>query len=266
MNRAENVDLFEEGRSSLAEAGRGHSRSVSVQRWGAAIGGGALTVYALARRSPVGAAVAAGGGALAYFTAQSRNRRREPLAHSTILVNCSLEEAYRFWHDFENLPRFMHHIESVTATGDKQSRWVSRGPFGRTIHWDAEIESDRENEFISWHSLPGSDINISGSVEFRKAAADRGTLVTVNIGLRSRSGAANGTIGGLFGKQPDFLLRQNLRRFKALVETGEIPTIEGQTHGPRGRAAAMARMADPDRVMRGKAKLRESFNAIRSAS
>jgi uncharacterized membrane protein len=124
------------------------------------------------------------------------------------------------------------------------------GPLGTPISWDAEIVSDVENSSIRWRSLPGSDLIINGVVEFRVAGGDRGTLVTVLIQYEPPAGAAGVSAAKLLGKNPSFIIRQDLRRLKALIETGEIPTIEGQTHGPRSVIDAVARIVDPDRPVR----------------
>ena len=243
----------------------GSTRSLDVQRWGALIGGAALALYGLSRRSPLGMAIAAGGGALALAGARP-NARREPIARSSVQVNCSPEKAYQFWRNFENLPRFMHHLESVRVTGDNRSEWVAIGPMNSRVKWNAEIVNERDNELIVWRSLPGSEVSVEGSVEFRRASGDRGTVMDVMTTYRPPAGAVGRAVAKMFGKDPSFLMRQDLRRFKALIETGEIPTVEGQTHGPRDVMTAAARMVDPDRPLPRGASMTEVAAARRRAS
>lgn len=207
------------------------ARGAKARRWGALLGGGALAVYGITRRSLSGLAMAGAGGALAYVGAKTNGRPKVIAAHTTMLLNCSPQDAYQFWHKFEELPRFMRHVESVTQVGERRYRWVALGPLGSRVSWDAEIVTDRPSETIAWHSLPGSDVQVEGWVDFRNAPANRGTLVEVTLRMRPIAGAARHGLSELFGKYPDFLLRQDLRRFKAVVETGEIPTTEGQPHG-----------------------------------
>lgn len=247
-------------------AAREHARSFDYRRWGALLGGGALAVYGLTRRSPLGYGLAAGGGALAVLGAKSNNKTNETVAHGTVLLNCFPEEAYRFWRDFENLPRFMRHLETVSKMDDRRSRWIAVGPMGKRVRWDAEITNEAENQFISWHSLEGSDIQVDGSVEFRQAPAQRGTLVTAIMRFPSLRGSVGAMISKIIGKDPSFLMRQDLRRFKALIETGEIPTTEGQSHGPRDVGAALARIMDRDRPMPRPTDLREAVAAERRVS
>jgi uncharacterized membrane protein len=131
-------------RETTNHANRGRSRSMSPANWGALIGGSALAVYGITRRSRIGAALAATGGTIAYLGATRKPHSQEATSTS-ILINCSPQEAYRFWRDFENLPRFMNRLESVTKLDDRRSRWVALGPMAKPISWDAEITDEREN-------------------------------------------------------------------------------------------------------------------------
>ena len=243
------------------DAAGNSSRWMTIAKWSAIAGGGALALLGVSRRSKSGAALAAAGGALAYAGSRVSTVPRQLTAHSSVLLNCSPEEAYRFWHDFENLPRFMRHLESVSKTGDRRYRWTALAPLGARITWDAEIVAERENELISWRSLPGSDLDVDGSVEFRTAPANRGTIVSALVIYRPPAGSIGHSVAKLFGKYPSFIMRQDLRRFKALVETGEIPTIEGQSHGQRSRKIAAFRFLNPDQPIRPES--RESFSAVR---
>jgi uncharacterized membrane protein len=135
------------------------------------------------------------------------------------------------------------------------------------VTWDAEVVAERENELISWRSLAGSEIDVDGFVEFTRATGDRGTLVNVTIIYSPPAGRIGHAVAKMFGKDPNFLMRQDLRRFKALIETGEIPTTEGQSHGPRSATAAAARLVNPDMPVRGQGtKITEVLEARRRAS
>lgn len=249
---------------SRTSSGAEHVRNSHARRWGALITGGSVAVYGLSKRSPLGVALAAAGGMLAYFGAQSQDQR-EFTARSSIIVDTSQQDAFRFWRNFENFPLFMHHLESVTNTSEGRSRWIALGPMGTRIAWQAEIVNERENEEIQWRSLPGSDIDIDGQVRFSRAPGDRGTMIRVYSHLVPPAGALGRTIAKIFGKDPEFLMRQDLRRLKALMETGEIPTIEGQTHGPRSLKTAVFRALDPDNAVRIRdANIKDVLTAERS--
>jgi uncharacterized membrane protein len=244
-------------------AGRRMPSTIHIARWIALAGGSALAVVGLTRRSKAGLAVAAGGGLLAYAGARAAARQGQMVASSTMQINCTPRDAYSFWSNLENLPLFMHHLDSVSILGDGRSRWIAAGPLGSRIQWDAEIVAQREDELISWRSLPGSDVEVDGYVEFRKAPGNRGTFVSANVIYNPPAGKIGGTIAKLLGKDPGFLMRQDLRRFKALIEAGEIPTVEGQPHGPRSGITAVARVLDPDQSIRRQARITEVLQAKR---
>jgi len=235
----------------------------SSQRLGALIGGGSLALFGLSKRSKSGLALAAAGGALVYMGVKADRLPRVLTAQTSMLVNCSAEEAYKFWRNFENLPLFMRHLESVIVSSGGQSTWTALGPMGSRIIWDAEIVGEREKESIEWRSLPGSILFVDGSVKFEQAPANRGTLIKVEMRYRPRPGAMARAVAKMLGKFPNFIIRQDMRRFKALIETGEIPTIEGQTHGPRSKLVAAMRVADPTRPIKPESKVSEVLDAMR---
>jgi uncharacterized membrane protein len=258
--------MSEAARIPLQNAEGRQYRLSTAFRWSAMIIGGTLALAGLSRRSKAGLAFAAGGGLLSFLGAKATTRQREFIARSSILLNCSTEQAYAFWSNIENLPLFMRHLESVTLTGQNRSRWVAIGPFGKRIRWDVEIAFDREGELIAWRSLPESEVYVDGIVRFQKALADRGTIVTAIIVYQPPAGALGNTLVRILGKDPSFMMRQDLRRLKALIETGEIPTVEGQSHGPRSIKTAMARVVNPDDPIRGEGKLTDIADARRRAS
>lgn len=156
------------------------------------------------------------------------------LVQSSVTVNLPRERLYRIWRNFENLPRFMEHLQSVDvdeATGGKRSHWVAKAPFGRKVEWDAEMTEERENEYIAWRSLPGSTVESQGSVKFMDAPGGRGTIVTVAMQYNPPAGSMGAAVARLSGEDPGQQLRDDLRHFKQMMETGEIPSVEGQPSG-----------------------------------
>jgi uncharacterized membrane protein len=241
--------------------GRSSSRFCTASRLGAVIGGGALAIYGITRKSPLGLALAASGSTVALVGANQKTSRDAPSAWTSLLVNCSPQQAFQFWRDFQNLPRFMTRLESVTQLDNGRSRWVALAS-GKRISWEAEITDERENEYIEWRSLPGSDVQVNGRVEFKEAPAGRGTLINTKIEFSSLPGTS-GKLANFLRKGASFALRQDLRRLEAWLEAGEIPTIEGQSHGPRDRVTAAMRVADPTRPMRPESDLKTVFDQQR---
>jgi uncharacterized membrane protein len=224
-----------------------NSNSVELKRWGLLVAGSALAVYGVTRRSKVGLSLAAAGGLMAFRGAKIGAQPRELRAQTSFAVNCSPAEAYQVWRSFENLPLFMRHLESVKSIGDRRYEWTARGPMDVEVRWTAEIVDDHENGRIVWRSLPESDFHISGFVEFRSAPGGRGTIVSVSIQYELPAGPLGKIVAAIFGKDPEFTIREDLRRFKALLEAGEISTTDGQSHGPRSILVAAMHAAYPER-------------------
>lgn len=150
----------------------------------------------------------------------------------TVTINKPAEELYRFWRNFENLPRFIKHLKEVKVYDEKKTHWIVEGLLDRTLEWDAVIVEDRENEIISWASVQSAEIENSGVVQFKPAPGNRGTEVKVVREFNPPGGAIGNAIAKLFGEDPKHNLTEDLRHFKMLMEAGEIATTEGQ---PRGK-------------------------------
>jgi uncharacterized membrane protein len=209
---------------------------------------GAALNSADGRRGRVTAATAAVAGVTALDVLCSRQISRSPEVNisgihvrKSITVNRPPEELYRFWHNFENLPRFMNHLESVQVNGERRSHWVAKGPAGTSVEWDAEVIHDRPNELIEWRSLEGADVDNSGLVQFQRAPGGRGTVVRVEMEYNPPAGVIGAIVAKLFGEAPEKQVKVDLLRFKQLMETGEIARTEGQ---PAGRARSTSRKYD----------------------
>jgi len=121
----------------------------------------------------------------------------------------------------------MRHLQEVKVEGDK-SHWVARGPLGIVAEWDAEIINDKPGEMIAWRSLPDSDVDTAGSVRFRPLANGRETVVTVELKYDPPAGRVGDWVARLFGESPEQQIREDLRRFKQLMETGKAETAQPQ--------------------------------------
>lgn len=155
-----------------------------------------------------------------------RSRYTVHVEHA-ITINRPLAEVYAYWRDFENLPAFMHHLESVRVTDNRRSRWRAKAPAGMVVEWEAELVGEREGEWIAWESIRGSDVQHRGSVRFEHAPGARGTEIHVQIEYAPPAGVLGKTVARLFGEEPKQQLKDDLRRFKQIMETGEIPLSEG---------------------------------------
>jgi len=140
----------------------------------------------------------------------------------SIVVNCSPEEAYRFWRDFNNLPKFMTYLESVQSTGDHRSHWVANGPGGVKVEWDADLVRDDPNRLIGWRSASGAVFQNAGSVQFEKAPGNRGTLVHVEMDYAPNRGVLRSVAGKVLGMDIGQRIMHDLRNFKQMLEVGEV--------------------------------------------
>jgi uncharacterized membrane protein len=147
------------------------------------------------------------------------SRKRNIEVRKTITVNRAPDEVYAFWHDFENLPGFMTHLESVEITGQGRSHWKAKAPAGRTVEWDAIIIDDQPNDRIAWETVAGSDIDHAGLVRFQPAPGNRGTEVRVELRYAPPAGRLGAMLAKLFGEEPEQQIQADLRAFKSMMET-----------------------------------------------
>jgi uncharacterized membrane protein len=233
--------------------GQGEVNVGEIERAISVAGGAALALFGLSRRSVVGGVLALAGAdhiyrgvtgrwwaysLLGISTATSRRSERASIAHRTgikvehsVTVDRPAAELFRFWRNFENLPRFMDHLESVRVEGDTRSHWVAKGPAGKQVEWDAEIINEKPNELIAWRTLEGADVPSAGSVHFTAAPGGRGTEVRVVLEYSPPGGKVGAAVAKVFGEEPDVQTREDLRRFKQVMEAGEIPTSGQQPTG-----------------------------------
>ena len=145
----------------------------------------------------------------------------------TVTINKPRAALYAFWRDFRNLPRFMENIESVVVEGDR-TVWTISAPMGRAVKLETEIVEERENELIAWRSVEGSEIDAEGRVTFRDAPKDRGTRVEAIVAYKPPAGELGRLVAKLFRREPEMQGRHELKRFKMLMETGEIASSENR--------------------------------------
>ena len=219
-----------------------------MERWLSMVAGGVLAAYALKRRGlPGGAAALAGAaslyrgatghcdvyqamgvntangkgtGRLAGIGSDTRKRlggSRGIHVEQAVTVMKPVSEVYRFWRNFENLPKFMQHLESVAEREEGISHWVAKGPAGMRVEWDARVINDIDDKVIGWQSLEGSMISTAGSVNFRDTG--RGTDVRVHLQYNPPGGKLGAAIAWMLGEEPSIQVMEDLRRFKRLLES-----------------------------------------------
>ncbi len=148
----------------------------------------------------------------------------DSLSGTTVTINRPRAELFAYWRDFSNLATFMDNVERIDVHDAATSHWVVRAPAGKTVDWDATITDERDGEFIAWTSTGDADVPNSGRVDFREATGGRGTAVTATIIYDPPAGVVGKVIAKMFQREPAIQARRDLRRFKQLMETGEIAT------------------------------------------
>ncbi|TZG27636.1 SRPBCC family protein [Sphingomonas montanisoli] len=163
------------------------------------------------------------GAAIDRATAELVEAKGDSLVGRTVTINRPRAELFAYWRDFTNLPTFMDNIVSVIVKDAATSHWVVKAPGGKTVEWDAVITEEKDGETIAWASTEGADVPNSGRIDFRDAGA-RGTIVTATIVYDPPAGLVGKLIAKMFQREPAIQARRDLRRFKQLMETGEIAT------------------------------------------
>lgn len=225
----------------------------SLERWLSIAAGAALAGYGLTQRSSRAAFFATAGSILLARGAMGRCPVYQSLGMSTageddrsvsvpygkgirvvrsIILETDAAALYAFWRNFENLPRFMDHLESVTELDGKRSHWIAKGPAGTKVEWDAEVINEIEGEMIGWRTVGEASVDHAGSVHFETLPHDRGTKLTVILRYDPPGGKSGAAVARLLGEDPDLQIASDLRKFKQMLEAGEIATVAGQ---PRGR-------------------------------
>jgi uncharacterized membrane protein len=147
----------------------------------------------------------------------------DAIAARAVTINRPAADLYAFWRDLGNLPSFMDNVVSIEPLTGDRSHWVVKAPGGKTVEWDARITEDEPNRLLAWTSEDGAQIANSGRIEFREAGA-RGTVVTATIAYDPPAGVVGKLIAKMFQREPAIQARRDLRRFKQLMETGEVAT------------------------------------------
>jgi uncharacterized membrane protein len=195
----------------------------------------------------------AGIAALDLYTALRMSRKPQPQQHeekpmeakAAITVREPLAQVFAAWENFENFPLFMNHLEAVEETGNRRSRWKAKAVGSTTVEWEAEVITLTPNEVIEWRSVGGSSVENSGVVRFKPAPGNRGTELHVEIEYDTPGGKLGDVLGKLFGGDATQKVKDDLRRFKQLMETGEIARSESTPEGTAARSYFKQRPAQP---------------------
>lgn len=137
----------------------------------------------------------------AFYAMQRRRGHSRRRVHEAVTINRPLAEVYRALRQVGFCPTFLPR--------------------------DAEIVGTSEHEWIVWRSVEGGRVEETGTIRFEHAPGARGTEVHVELEHTPRAGAIGSAVARLVGHDFELRVRDELRRFKQVLETGEIPISDG---------------------------------------
>jgi uncharacterized membrane protein len=191
--------------------------------------GAALMLAATRARGALSALLGVSGGALVARAATNRDMAsligfgsRAITVQKTIYVAAPVERVFEFWTDYQNFPRFMHHVRDVRQLADNRSHWVVAGPAGVPVQWTAEVTGLVPGELIEWRSVSESDVRHEGEVRF-VGTTDGGTRISVRLSYLPPAGAFGHAVATMFGADPKSEMDADLLRMKSMIETGHAP-------------------------------------------
>ena len=157
-------------------------------------------------------------------------------AHAVQTIAADAQTLYTLWRNLEAIPRWQEYVVSVKELGAGKSHWVMGNPEdadGKRIEFDSQIERDDPGQRIGWKSVT-EGVEQEGVVTFEPAENGRGTIVTLIQKQRVPGGVLGNAVAATAKRGPKQIVIEDLRHFKEMVEAGEIPSVAGQPHGPRG--------------------------------
>ena len=164
---------------------------------------------------------------------------------ATTTVTKPPEEVYDFWSSLDRFPSFMAHVDDIQMTGPRTSHWKVSAPFDREVEWDAETIERVSGSLLSWRSKEGADVANSGEVRFVRAPDGTSTEVHVTLTYDAPGGGLGKALAKYFGEDPSQHIDDDLRRFKQVMETGQVVRSDGAPWGKRARHEFPQRPAQP---------------------
>lgn len=165
------------------------------------------------------------------YAARQNRFGKYAVSGNTVTIDRPRPELFAYWRDLPNLARFMENVRDIQPTGERTAVWTINGPFGRTFELETEIVEERADEMIAWRSVEGSEIDAEGKVMFKDGPAGRGTVLEAIIAYHPPAGELGQWVAKAFGREPSIQGRRELRRFKMLMETGEIANADHYRKG-----------------------------------
>jgi uncharacterized membrane protein len=227
--------------------------------WGTMLAGAALSIYGWTRRSASGAALGVAGGAIALKAASAGPIAdmvgTEASISRNVVIMRTAADVYAFWKDFGKAPLWMEHVQSVSPIDDRRAHWVRKSSVAGSLEWTTELLEDVPNQSASWRIPANNHCNcdLYCKILFSEIEYRRGTVVTLSVRYKMHTGLLHSGATLIMGQEPALRIGEDLRRFKMLLEAGEIATIQGQSHGPRRLKTKLGETLLAENLARGRA-------------
>jgi uncharacterized membrane protein len=255
---------MEESLPSAPALAGGEQKHQHKAAWGTMLAGAALSIYGWTRKSASGAALGVAGGAIALKAASAGPIAdmvgTETSISRSVVIMRTAADVYAFWKDFGKASLWMEHVQSVNPLDDRHARWIRKSSVAGSLEWITELVEDVPNRCVSWRIPANAHCNcdLYGNIVFNEIEHGRGTAVTLSIRYKMHTGLLHSGATLIIGEEPARHIGEDLRRFKMLLEAGEIATIQGQSHGPRRLKAKLGETQLAENLGRGKGSKRLS--------
>jgi uncharacterized membrane protein len=159
----------------------------------------------------------------------SRTARNENTIEASVTIQRPVEDVFRFYRDFRNLPSFLGDVMAIEQTGPATSRWTIQGPLGIRAHWTIKVTEERANELIRYETVASPGLITRWEIHFAPGPAAGQTevreLMEAPLGRLGRAALA------LIGKFPAEEVKANLHRLKQVMETGRVTDTSYSVRG-----------------------------------
>jgi uncharacterized membrane protein len=146
--------------------------------------------------------------------------REGDMIEATVTIGCRVEEVFRFYRDFRNLPSFLGDVMEVEQLGPMTSRWTIQGPLGIRVSWTVRVTEERANELIRYETIAPSALRTRWVIHF--ARGRRNGESEVREEMKVPLGRVGGAALALIGKDPREEVSSNLHRLKEIMEEGRV--------------------------------------------
>jgi uncharacterized membrane protein len=139
---------------------------------------------------------------------------------ASVTIRRPVEDVFRFYRDFGNLPGFLGDVMVIEEIGPEISRWTIQGPLGIRVNWTVRVTEARPNELIRYQTVAAPGLRTYWEIYFAPGGGAGET--TVREVMKAPLGRLGRAALAMIGKFPGAEVSANLHRLKELMETGRV--------------------------------------------